>query len=197
MLSKSHGKKSAKDRKAKRTPASGGFPTLTDSYNKSDNLVGLVYADIANGVSRSDVIEKIKLGAYEGMERFFPADRIVLTGNPIRKEIVPCTEEMKQEAMSFYGLDPQKKHIFVVGGSLGSRTLNEAMKKWITEGCPEGEDVEVIWQCGKYYKKSIDSFMAEAEAAGKGGGCLGNIRYSDFIQRMDLAYAAADVVISR
>ena len=127
--------------------------------------------------------------AYENMERFFPADRIVLTGNPIRKEIVPATEQMKAEAMKFYGLDPDKKHIFIVGGSLGSGTLNEAMKKWISDGCPDGSDIEVIWQCGKYYKASIDEFMKDKTAPG--------VQYSDFIQRMDLAYAAADVVISR
>ena len=96
---------------------------------------------------------------------------------------------MKAEAMKFYGLDPDKKHIFIVGGSLGSGTLNEVMKKWISDGCPDGSDVEVIWQCGKYYKASIDEFMKDKTASG--------VRYSDFIQRMDLAYAAADVVISR
>jgi UDP-N-acetylglucosamine--N-acetylmuramyl-(pentapeptide) pyrophosphoryl-undecaprenol N-acetylglucosamine transferase len=131
--------------------------------------------------------------AYDGMERFFPADRIVFTGNPIRKEIVPATEAMKQEACEFYGLDPKKKHIFIVGGSLGSGTLNNAMKKWIQDGCPGGEGVEVIWQCGKYYKASTDSFI-EGYA---GNASVAGIQHSDFIQRMDLAYAAADVVISR
>ena len=67
------------------------------------------------------------------------------------------------------------------------------MKKWIEDGCPGGKDVEVIWQCGKYYKASVDKFMEEHAAEGKTAG----IQYSDFIQRMDLAYAAADVVISR
>ncbi len=129
--------------------------------------------------------------AYDGMERFFPAGKIVITGNPIRKEIVPATPEMKKEAAEYYGLDPEKKHIFVVGGSLGSRTLNNSMMKWINDGCPGGEDVEVIWQCGKYYKSGIDSFASEA------GDRMKNIRYSDFIKRMDLAYAIADVVISR
>ena len=123
------------------------------------------------------------------MERFFPADRIVITGNPIRKEIVPATPQMKEEAMEFYGLDRGRKHIFIVGGSLGSGTLNNAMKKWISAGCPGGEGIEVIWQCGKYYKKSVDEFMQGVSAPG--------VWYSDFIQRMDLAYAAADVVISR
>ena len=127
--------------------------------------------------------------AYDGMERFFPADKIVFSGNPIRKEFHPYTDADKEEALKFYGLDPGKKHILIVGGSLGSGTLNKAMKKWISDGCPGGEGVEVIWQCGKYYKKGIDGFMS--------GKNLPDIHYSDFIARMDLAYAAADVIISR
>ena len=128
--------------------------------------------------------------AYEGMEKFFPADRIVMSGNPIRKEVsTPPTPEMKIEAIEYYSLDASKKHLFIVGGSLGSGTLNRAMKTWITDGCPGGENVEVIWQCGKYYKSGIDSFME--------GRDLPFIKYSDFIKRMDLAYAASDVVITR
>ena len=129
--------------------------------------------------------------AYEGMEKFFPADKIVMSGNPIRKDVSkPSTQEQKAQAMEFYGLNPQKKHLFVVGGSLGSGTLNRAMMHWIQDGCPGGEDLEVIWQCGKYYKAQTDEFMA-AHPDIKG------IKHFDFIQRMDLAYAAADVVISR
>ena len=128
--------------------------------------------------------------AYEGMERFFPADKIVMSGNPIRKEVsTPPTPAMKAEAMAFYGLDPEKKHLFIVGGSLGSGTLNQSMKKWIADGCPGGEDIEVIWQCGKYYKKGVDEFMAEHPCEG--------VRHYDFIARMDLAYAAADAVVTR
>ena len=129
--------------------------------------------------------------AYEGMERFFPADKIVLSGNPIRPAVSsPATPSMREEALEFYGLDASKRHIFVVGGSLGSGTLNKAMKNWIQEGCPGGEDVEVIWQCGKYYKADTDAFMASHPQ-------LKGIRHFDFISRMDLAFAAADVVISR
>ncbi len=131
--------------------------------------------------------------AYDGMEKFFPADKIVFTGNPIRKEIVPADAAMKAEGIEYYGLNPQKKHILIVGGSLGSRTLNEAMKAWIKGGCQGGEDVEVLWQCGKYYKPGVDAFMEEARKDSP----LSNIQHSDFIKRMDLAYAAADVVISR
>ena len=128
--------------------------------------------------------------AYEGMERFFPADKIVLSGNPIRTEVSqPATPEKRAEALSFYNLDPEKKHLLIVGGSLGSGTLNNAMKAWIEAGCPGGGNVEVLWQCGKYYKKGVDAFMEGRE--------LPAVRYSDFIANMDLAYAAADVVITR
>ena len=129
--------------------------------------------------------------AYEGMEKFFPKEKLVMSGNPIRAAVSqPATPAMKEEAMAYYHLDPSKQHLFVVGGSLGSGTLNRSMRHWIQDGCPGGENVEVIWQCGKYYKKDTDAFMA-AQSNVKG------ITPYDFIARMDLAYAAADVVISR
>lgn len=161
-----------------------GIPTLIQEQNGFAGLTNKILGKKARSICV----------AYEGMERFFPADRIVLSGNPIRKEIVAADEKMKAEAMEFYGLNPEMKHIFIVGGSLGSATLNNAMKKWIEDGCPAGEGIEVIWQCGKYYKPSIDAFMANAKASGKD---VSRIQHSDFISRMDLAYAAADVVISR
>lgn len=164
-----------------------GVPTLIQEQNGFAGLTNKILGKNAKAICV----------AYEGMERFFPADRIILTGNPIRKEIVPATDQMKQEAMSFYNLDPDRKHIFIVGGSLGSGTLNNAIKKWISEGCPSGEGLEIIWQCGKYYKPSVDAFMKEAQGKGLGGECLKYIHHSDFIKRMDLAYAAADIVISR
>ncbi len=156
-----------------------GIPTLIQEQNGFAGLTNKIVGKKASSICV----------AYENMERFFPADRIVLTGNPIRKEIVPADEKTRAEAMEFYGLDPQKKHIFIVGGSLGSGTLNNAMKKWISDGCPGGENIEILWQCGKYYKKATDEFMTGKDVPG--------VKYSDFIQRMDLAYAAADLVISR
>lgn len=157
------------------------IPTLIQEQN---GFAGLTNKILGKRVGKICV-------AYEGMEKFFPAGKIVMTGNPIRSEIIPATQAMKEEAVRYYGLDPEKKHIFIVGGSLGSRTLNESVKKWIKDGCHGGEDVEVLWQCGKYYKESVDKFAAEA------GDKMRFIHYSDFIRRMDLAYAMADVVISR
>ena len=160
-----------------------GIPALIQEQNGFAGLTNKILSKKAGSICV----------AYEGMERFFPADKIVFTGNPIRKEIVPVTEEMRREGLKYYGLNPDMKHIFIVGGSLGSRTLNEAMKKWVSDGCPGGEDVEVLWQCGKYYKPQIDAFMEEIRATRR----VDNVYHSDFIQRMDLAYAMADVVVSR
>ena len=126
--------------------------------------------------------------AYEGMERFFPADRIILTGNPIRKEIAPATKEQREEGYRFYGLDPDKKTLFVVGGSLGCGTLNRVMRAWVERRAAQA-DYQVIWQCGKFYKQGVDEFMA--------GRSVPNLVYTDFIQRMDLAYAVADLLVSR
>ena len=127
--------------------------------------------------------------AYEGMERFFPKERIVLTGNPIRKGIHRPSAEERAEAVRHYSLDSAKKTILVLGGSLGCATLNDTLKGWISAGRPGGDGIQVIWQCGRYYFEGVRSFMDGAEAP--------DIHYSGFIDRMDLAYAAADLVISR
>ena len=161
-----------------------GIPTLIQEQNGFAGLTNKILGRKA----------KCICVAYEGMERFFPAERIVMSGNPIRKEIVPADDAMKKEALEFYGLDPQKKHLFIVGGSLGSRTLNDSMQQWIMDGCPGGDNMQIIWQCGKYYKAGVDAFMEQARSEGKK---LENIMHSDFIKRMDLAYAAADVVVTR
>ena len=166
--------------------ASGmGIPCLIQEQN---GFAGLTNRKLGNRVQKICV-------AYEGMERFFPADKIVMTGNPIRSIIVPATPEMKAEGEKEYGLTPGKKHLFIVGGSLGSGRMNQSMKKWIADGCPGMEGVDVLWQCGRYYKSGIDAFMEEQKA--RNPETLSDIRHSDFIGRMDLAYAAADVVISR
>lgn len=116
--------------------------------------------------------------AYEGMERFFPADRIVMTGNPIRSNIKPAERPASEV-----------RNLLIIGGSLGAGTINAAMKKWIEDGCPGGDYVKVLWQCGRYYKAGVDEFMAQHPCP--------NIEHTDFIASMDSAYAAADLVISR
>ena len=156
-----------------------GIPSLIQEQN---GFAGLTNKMLAEKVQCICV-------AYDGMERFFPADKIVFSGNPIRREFHPYGEAEKAEALKFYGMDPSRKHILIVGGSLGSGTLNNSVKKWIEDGCPGGEGVEVLWQCGKYYKEGIDAFMA--------GRDLPFVHHSDFIARMDFAYAMADVIISR
>ena len=154
-------------------------PTLIQEQN---SFAGLTNKMLAKRVDSICV-------AYEGMERFFPKDKIVLSGNPIRTGIHPYSEAERAEGLEFYGFTPGSRHLCVIGGSLGSGTLNQAMKGWIEAGCPGGGDVEVLWQCGRYYKKGVDEFMQ--------GRSLPNIRYTDFIARMDLAYAMADVLVSR
>ncbi len=158
-----------------------GLPILLQEQNS--------FAGIVNR-SNGKHADKICV-AYDGMERFFPKEKIMITGNPIRKDIAKSTSQMREEAYRFYNLDPAKKTIFVVGGSLGCRTLNECMKKEISSGTlfSNGGNCQVIWQCGKFYKEEVDAFM-------KGHTDI-NVNHTDFIQRMDLAYAAADIVISR
>jgi len=125
--------------------------------------------------------------AYDGMERFFPADKIVKTGNPVRQNVVNATIT-KEAARQQFGLDPNKKTILLVGGSLGARTINESMKQHLD--MVRDSDVQFIWQTGKYYN-------AEMNEAVKQFGELPNLKVLDFITDMGAAYKAADLVISR
>lgn len=124
--------------------------------------------------------------AYTGMEKFFPKEKIIITGNPVRKDITANTAS-KEEALTFFALDNSKPVILSVGGSLGAGTLNRS----ITAGLKELEEsgVQVIWQTGKFYAETA---VKEVEQSG-----VRNIKPMAFINRMDLAYAAADAVISR
>ncbi len=161
------------------------IPTLLQEQN---SFAGLVNRKNGNNADKICV-------AYEGMERFFPKDKIILTGNPIRKEIQPSTITMREEGYNHYKLDANKKTIFVVGGSLGCRTLNEWVKSEISNGTlfkyksTPGQECQIIWQCGNLYKDEIDKFMENRKEQ--------NVFYTPFIDRMDLAYAAADIIISR
>lgn len=152
-----------------------GIPTLIQEQN---SFAGVTNKILARRARRICV-------AYDGMERFFPADRILFTGNPLRGDFshpVPRTE-----AAACFGLDAGKPTILIVGGSLGTRTLNEAMKRHMESLV--GKDIQAIWQTGKYYEKEIDGFMAGKEHHGIWRGA--------FINRMDCAYSAADVVVAR
>jgi UDP-N-acetylglucosamine--N-acetylmuramyl-(pentapeptide) pyrophosphoryl-undecaprenol N-acetylglucosamine transferase len=124
--------------------------------------------------------------AFTDMSEFFPADKILLTGNPIRKASVDI-ENKREEALSSFGLSSAKKTILVTGGSLGAGTLNKSMKAGLDKIIDA--DVQLIWQTGKYYYKSITNELGEKPHE--------NIRIVEFLNRMDFAYAAADVIISR
>lgn len=118
--------------------------------------------------------------AYDEMEQFFPKEKIVLTGNPVRRDL-QCSEEKRKEAYDYFKLDSNKKTILVIGGSLGARTINQSMIKGL--GKISNSDVQFIWQTGKYYYEEI---VHRAP-----------FTVYPFISRMDLAYSVADLIISR
>lgn len=125
--------------------------------------------------------------AYEGMERFFPADKIIMTGNPVRQNVLQTTLS-KEAARETFGLDPKRKTILLVGGSLGARTLNESIQSHLD--MIRTGDVQFIWQTGKYYYKDICNAL-------KTQAPLPNLYVTDFISDMGVAYQASDLVISR
>ena len=124
--------------------------------------------------------------AYEGMERFFPADKIILTGNPVRQALLDTTIT-REEAIKTFGLNPAKKTILLVGGSLGARTINESVLQHLD--LVKDADVQFIWQTGKYYRAEIAKRLE--------GQNIPNLVVTDFITDMGAAYKAADLVISR
>ena len=125
--------------------------------------------------------------AYDDMDRFFRADRVIMTGNPLRGSFAP-KKEKSQQALEHYGFNAEMPTLLVVGGSLGTRTLNEMMKSWILQ--LDGEaPVQVIWQTGKYYEAEMQAFLKEHPTK--------NIWQCAFIERMDYAYEVADLVVSR
>ena len=154
-----------------------GVPTVIQEQNS--------YAGITNKILARGA--RCICTVYEGMERFFPADRIVLTGNPLRGRFSKEGAD-RTEALKYYGLRDDLPVVLVVGGSLGTRSLNEMMKHWILETGGTAP-VQVIWQTGKYYEREMQAFLAAHPA--------GHVWQGAFIERMDYAYAAADVVVSR
>lgn len=142
------------------------------------------YAGLTNKLLAQKV-QKICV-AYPGMEKFFPTEKIAFTGNPVRKDIVDLSGK-KEVALKHFGLD-NKPVLLILGGSLGARTLNDSMVLGLEK--LKKEDVQVIWQCGKFYH-------AEMKQKLDASGDAKSILLFEFLKEMDLAYAAADVVISR
>ena len=159
-----------------RAAQKAGIPTLIQEQN---SYAGVTNKKLAKHARRICV-------AYDGMERFFPAGKIVFTGNPLRGNF--SSTAPRAEALAYFGLEEGRRTLLIVGGSLGTRTLNDMMKRWADE-LGTNSDVQVIWQTGKIYQREIEDFMHERQ--------FKNIWYGPFIDRMDYAYSAADVVISR
>ena len=123
--------------------------------------------------------------AYDEMERFFPKEKIVLTGNPVRQELNDC-HLLHEQSSSFFDLNPEKQTVLVLGGSLGARTINQTVAAFLGRF---PADLQLIWQTGKNYHEQAKAQVQKME--------LANVKVFAFIQRMDLAYAAADLVVSR
>jgi UDP-N-acetylglucosamine--N-acetylmuramyl-(pentapeptide) pyrophosphoryl-undecaprenol N-acetylglucosamine transferase len=156
--------------------AAMGIPCLIQEQNS--------YAGVTNKLLAKKAA-KICV-AYDGMERFFPAEKIILTGNPVRQALLD-TKMTREEAIKSFGLDPTKKTILLVGGSLGARTINESVLQHLD--LVKSSDVQFIWQTGSFYRESIAERLK--------GETIPNLIVTDFITDMGAAYKAADLVISR
>lgn len=154
-----------------------GIPTLLQEQNSYAGVTNKLLAKKANKICV----------AYEGMERFFPKEKIILTGNPVRQDLLKCTKS-REEILKDFNLKTDRKTVLIIGGSLGARTINQSVL-----GCLEqirNSKVQIIWQTGGFYFESIKKSLAQT-------GKPENLFVTDFITHMDEAYAAADVVISR
>lgn len=149
------------------------IPTLIQEQNSYPGITNKI---LAKGADKICV-------AYPGMERFFPSEKIVLTGNPVRQDLLNVAEK-REEALKFFGIDPNKKTVLVLGGSLGARKINELIQENLREF--EKNDLQVLWQTGSLYIKDYEKY-----------GLKENVQTFEFLKRMDLAYAAADIIISR
>jgi UDP-N-acetylglucosamine--N-acetylmuramyl-(pentapeptide) pyrophosphoryl-undecaprenol N-acetylglucosamine transferase len=156
--------------------AAQGIPCLLQEQNS--------YAGVTNKLLAKKAA-KICV-AYEGMERFFPAEKIMLTGNPVRQQLLESTVT-REAAVRSFGLDPEKKTILLVGGSLGARTINESVLQHLD--LIKNGDVQFIWQTGKFYSAEIAERLKGHE--------MPQLKVLDFISDMAAAYKAADLVISR
>ena len=156
--------------------AAKGIPCLLQEQNS--------YAGVTNKLLAKKAA-KICV-AYEGMERFFPAEKIMMTGNPVRQQLLDTTIS-HEDAVRTFGFDPTKKVVLIVGGSLGARTLNESVLQHLDQ--IRKSDVQFIWQTGKFYSAEISERLK--------GQDIPNLTVTDFISDMGVAYKAADLVVSR
>ena len=154
-----------------------GIPTLLQEQNS--------YAGVTNKLLAKKA-DKICV-AYEGMERFFPKEKIILTGNPVRQDLLTCSKS-RADILNGFGLQADRKTILIIGGSLGARTINQSVLSNLQ--MIKNSDVQIIWQTGGYYFESIQKTLAQE-------GKPENLFVTDFITHMDEAYAASDLVISR
>ena len=159
-----------------RAASAFGVPTFLQEQN---SYAGVTNKLLAKKAKRICV-------AYEGMEKFFPKEKLVLTGNPVRQDLF-SVQPGTAEAYDFFKLDPSKKTILVVGGSLGARTINQSIIAGLEQLAKT--DIQMIWQTGKFYIEDARK-AAEPFASPK-------LLVTDFVSRMDLAYSIADLVISR
>ncbi|WP_282037660.1 undecaprenyldiphospho-muramoylpentapeptide beta-N-acetylglucosaminyltransferase [Saccharicrinis aurantiacus] len=156
-----------------RVATNKNIPTLIQEQN---SFPGVTNRILSKKVSKICV-------AYPSMEKFFPQEKIVYTGNPIRQSLLEGIT--RERAARYFNLDPNKKVVFVTGGSLGARTINEGIKKYIDQFTQN--DIQLIWQTGKYYYKSIMEEVSETES----------IKIMAFVDNMEAAFALADIVVSR
>ncbi len=159
-----------------RVASNAGIPTLIQEQNS--------YAGVTNKIL-SKKVNRICV-AYAGMEKFFPKEKIILTGNPVRQEVVSL-EGKRDRGLETFGLDGNKKIILVIGGSQGARTINESILNCLETFVKN--DIQLVWQTGKGFYETAKQAVANYESNG--------IKCFDFIQKMDYAYSVADIVISR
>jgi UDP-N-acetylglucosamine--N-acetylmuramyl-(pentapeptide) pyrophosphoryl-undecaprenol N-acetylglucosamine transferase len=150
-----------------------GIPTLIQEQNSFPGITNKLLSKKANKICV----------AYDHLERFFPADKIIKTGNPVRQDLLSIHHKT-QEANEFFSLDKNKTTILVLGGSLGARRINQLIEEQLSFF--KEQEVQLVWQCGKLY---FDEYQKYNQVE--------NVQVHQFVNRMDLAYAAADVIISR
>lgn len=153
-----------------------GIPTIVQEQNSFPGKTNKIL---------SKTVTKICV-AYENLERFFPKDKIVFTGNPVRRSVVEISG-IRESSLAEYGLSPEKKTVLVVGGSLGAKTLNESLIDKIQ--ILQNNNVQLIWQCGKYQHEEMLSRTQNMDMTG--------VVLKQFITEMQKAYAAADIIVSR